>query len=213
MPAPPLPFLPADAHGKLIVLATLVYAGDIEAGERALAPFRKLATPLVDMLKPMRYREIYQPEQKGYHPVATSRTMFVDTIDRSIAATILDHLKALNGPMPIAQLRVLGGAMARIPVDATAFGHRTSRIMVNVFALYEKSAEKESHETWANDFAAALRQNDGGAYVNFLADGDRAQVRAAYPGETWERLAAIKYRYDPTNLFRLNHNIPPARRL
>lgn len=210
MPAPPMPFLPPEVHGKPIIFAMLVYAGDADAGERALAPFRKLAAPLADMLKPMRYPEIYQPEQEGYHPVAAGRTMFVDRIDRAVAGTILDHLRGSTGSMSVAQLRVLGGAMARVPVDATAFAHRKSRIMVNVAALYEKREEMDIHEAWATKFAAALRQSDGGAYVNFLADVDAAQVHAAYPGGTWERLAAIKHRYDPTNLFRLNQNIPPS---
>jgi FAD/FMN-containing dehydrogenase len=212
MPAPPMPFLPAELHGKLIVFALVVFAGDAGAGERALAPFRKLATPLADMLKPMSYPEIYQPEEEGYHPVASARTMFVDSVNRSVAETVLDHLKASTGLMAVAQLRVLGGAMERISSEATAFAHRQSRIMVNVAALYEKPEEKETHEAWATEFAAALRQNDGGAYVNFLGVVDQAQVRAAYPGRTWERLAAIKARYDPTNLFRLNQNIPPAGR-
>ena len=210
MPAPPMPFLPAEVHGKMIVFAMLVYAGDPETGERVIAPFRALAPPLGDMLKPMGYPEIYQPEQEGYHPVAAGRTMFLDHVDRSIAETILDRLNASTGSMAVTQLRVLGGAMARVPADATAFAHRKSRIMANLAALYEKPEEKEIHETWVTDFAAALRQSDGGAYVNFLADVDHAQIRAAYPGGTWDRLATIKAKYDPTNLFRLNQNIPPA---
>jgi FAD/FMN-containing dehydrogenase len=82
--------------------------------------------------------------------------------------------------------------------------------MVNVAALYEKLEEKLTHEAWVSEFAAALQQSDGGAYVNFLGDESEERIRAAYPGQTWERLAAIKARYDPTNLFRLNQNIPPA---
>jgi len=209
MPAPPMPFLPAEVHGKLIVFAMLVYAGDADAGERVLAPFRKLAAPLADMLKPMRYPEIYQEEDGEYHPVAASRTMFVDRVDRSVAETILNHLKASTGSMAVAQLRVLGGAMARVPVEATAFAHRKSRIMANLAALYEKPEEKATHEAWVADFAQALQQNDKGAYVNFLDDVDESRVRAAYPGQTWERLREIKTRYDPANLFRLNQNIPP----
>ncbi|HXD09824.1 MAG TPA: BBE domain-containing protein, partial [Anaerolineales bacterium] len=211
MTAPPMPFLPAELHGKLILFAMLIHAGDAETGERAVTPFRKLATPFADMLKPMKYPEIYPPEQEGYHPVAVGRTMFVDSIDRSVAETILDHLKASKDSiMAVAQLRVLGGAMARVPVDATAFGHRKSRIMVNVAALYDKPEQKDAHETWATNFAAALRQRDGGAYVNFLADVDRAQIRAAYPGAIWDRLRQVKAKYDPTNLFCLNQNIPPS---
>jgi hypothetical protein len=211
MTAPPMPFLPVEVHGKLIVLAMLIYAGDAESGERALAPFRALATPLADMLKPMSYPEIYPPEEGEYHPIGASRTMFVDTIDRSVAETILEHLQASTGSLAVAQLRVLGGAMARILVDATAFAHRKSRIMVNVATLYEKLEEKATHETWAGDFAAALRQSDGGAYVNFLGNEGDVQLRAAYPGSTLSRLAAIKACYDPTNLFHFNHNILPLK--
>ena len=211
MTAPPMPFLPAEVHGKLVVMAMLVYAGEPEAGERAVAPFRALAVPLMDMVHPKRYPEIYQEEEGEYHPVAAARTMFVDTIDRSIAETILDHLKVFTGKLAVAQLRVLGGAMARVPAETTAYAHRGSRIMVNVAALFEKLEEKPTHEAWVADFAAALRQNDSGAYVNFLGDEGQSRVRNAYPGSTWGRIVAIKTRYDPTNLFRLNQNIPPAR--
>jgi len=210
MTAPPMPFLPADIHGKPIIMAFLVYAGDPADGERVIAPFRALAKPYADMLKPMSYPEIYQPEQEGYHPVAAGRTMFLDHVDRSIAETILDRLNASTGSMAVTQLRVLGGAMARVPADATTFAHRKSRIMANLAALYEKPEEKETHETWVTDFAATLRQDDGGAYVNFLANVDQAQIRAAYPGGTWDRLRPVKAKYDPTNLFRLNQNIPPS---
>jgi FAD/FMN-containing dehydrogenase len=208
--APPMPFLPQEAHGKLIIMAILVYAGETEAGQRALAPFRALAAPLADMLKPMSYPEIYPPEEGEYHPVAASRTMFVDKIDLPVAHTIVDHLQASTAMMKVAQLRVLGGAMARVPADATAFAHRKSKIMVNIAALYENREEKATHEAWAADFASALLQSDSGAYVNFLGDEGEARIRAAYPGSTWDRLAEVKARYDPTNLFRLNQNIGPA---
>jgi FAD/FMN-containing dehydrogenase len=208
--APPMPFLPQEAHGKLIIFAIMVYAGETEAGQRALAPFRALATPLSDMLKPMSYPEIYQPEAADYHPVAASRTMFVDSIDRSVAETIVNHLNASTAAMSVAQLRVLGGATARVPAEATAFAHRKSKIMVNVAALYEKPEDKAKYEAWASDFAAALQQSDKGLYVNFLSDEGEARVRAAYPGSTWDRLASVKARYDPDNLFRLNQNITPA---
>jgi FAD/FMN-containing dehydrogenase len=210
MPAPPMPFVPADHHGRLVVMAMLVYAGEVEAGERAIAPFRALAEPIVDMVRPMHYPEIYPPEEGAYHPTAVARTMFVDTIDRDVAGTIVEYLQASDATMRVAQLRVLGGAMARVPVEATAFAHRQSRIMVNVAAFYDGPEDRAVREAWVADFAAALHQGDSGAYVNFLGDEGEARVREAYPGATWDRLAAIKARYDPTNLFRLNQNIPPA---
>ena len=209
MTAPPMPFLPPEVHGQLIIMAMLCYAGPTDTGERAVAPFRALAQPIADMVKPMRYPEIYPPEE-DYHPVASARTMFVETIDRSGAQTIVDHLQASSAQMAVTQIRVLGGAMARVPADATAFAHRSSRIMVNVAALYERPDEAALHGPWVTDFAEALRQGDGGAYVGFLGDEGEARTREAYPEATWERLAAIKRRYDPTNIFRLNQNIPPA---
>jgi len=100
--------------------------------------------------------------------------------------------------------------MARVPPEATAFAHRASPIMVNVAAFYQGAEDRAVREAWVSDFAAALRQDDAGAYVGFLGEEGEARVRAAYPGATWGRLRAIKARYDPTNLFHLNQNIPPS---
>jgi len=210
MPAPPMPFVPAEHHGKLVIFAMMCHAGPIEAGERVIAPFRALATPLVDMVRPIRYPEMYPPDDPAYHPIGSTRTMFIERVDRGVADTIVEHLGASTAPMRVAQIRVLGGAMARVPVDATAFAHRRSRIMVNVAAVYERPDEAAAHDSWVTEFAAALRQGDAGAYVNFLLDEGEARIRAAYPGKTWDRLVAVKQRYDPTNLFHLNQNIPPG---
>ena len=210
MTAPPMPFVPAEMHGELVIMAMLAYAGGVDEGERAIAPFRALAEPIADMVKPMPYPEMYPPEEGDYHPTAVARTMFIDTIDRGVSQTILEHLRASDAPMRVAQIRVLGGAMARVPAEATAFAHRSSRIMVNVAAFYEGTEERAAREAWVSYFAAALRQGEGGAYVGFLGEEGEGRIREAYPGSTWERLAEIKRRYDPTNLFRLNQNIPPA---
>jgi hypothetical protein len=210
MPAPPMPFVPAEHHGKLVIFAMLCYTGAVEPGERAVAPFRALATPIVDMVKACRYPEMYPPEDPDYHPIATGRTMFMDSVDRGVAETIVEHLSASTAPMRVTQLRVLGGAMARVPVDATAFAHRRSRILVNVAALYESADQESLHEPWVSGLMAALKQGDSGAYVNFLVDEGEARIHQAYPGPTWGRLRTIKRQYDPTNLFRLNQNVPPA---
>jgi FAD/FMN-containing dehydrogenase len=210
MPAPPMPFVPEEHYGRLVIMALIVYAGAVEAGERAIAPFRALASPIADMVRPMRYSEIFLPEEDGYHPVAAGRTMFVDSIGGDEAETIVEHLRDSTAPMRVTQLRVLGGAMSRVPVEDTAFAHRESRIMANVAAVYELPEEAAMHEAWVTDFAAALRQSDSGAYVGFLGNDGAARIREAYPGSTWVRLVRIKARYDPTNLFRLNQNILPT---
>jgi FAD/FMN-containing dehydrogenase len=209
MVAPPMPFVPPEAHGQLVIMALLCYTGEVDEGERVVAPFRALAEPIVDMVKPMPYPEIYPPEDDDYHPVASARTMLIDTIDRSVAETIVEYLRTSSAQMAVAQIRILGGAMARVPAEATAFAHRSSRIMVNVAALYERPDEAAAYEPWVNDFAATLRQGDGRAYVGFLGDEGDGRIREAYPGKTLQRLAEIKGRYDPTNLFRLNQNISP----
>jgi FAD/FMN-containing dehydrogenase len=214
MPCPPMPFVPEDQHGKLVVMALITYAGDDAGGERALEPFRSLATPIVDMLRSMPYPEMYPPDDPDYHPIAANRTMFLDRVDQDVAQLIVErideHMRTSNAQMAVAQLRVLGGAMARVPVDATAFAHRSSRIMVNVAALVGERAQLAEHEPWLETFVDLLRQGDAGAYVNFIGDEGQARIHDAYPGPTWDRLAEIKRRYDPTNLFRRNQNIPPA---
>jgi FAD/FMN-containing dehydrogenase len=210
MPAPPMPFLPEEVQGKLVILGMLAYAGDRKAGKRVIAPFRALAEPLADMVKPSAYPEMFPPDDPEYHPTAVGRTMFMDHIDLDVARTIMEYLEASDASLRVAQERVLGGAMARVPVDATAFAHRTSRILVNVAAFYQGPEDQLVRAKWVADFAAALNQGDDGAYVNFLDAEGEAGVRAAYPRVTWDRLAAIKARHDPANLFRLNQNIPPG---
>jgi FAD/FMN-containing dehydrogenase len=210
MPALPMPFVPADQHGQLVIMAMLCYAGDAEAGQRALAPFRALAEPIADMLQPVPYAGMFPPEEGEFHPTAVAHTMFVDTVDRQMADTILEQLQASDALMRVVQLRALGGAMARVPNEATAFAHRHSRIMANVASFYDGPADRERRQAWVDGLAAALQQDDEGAYVNFLGDDGPEWVRRAYPGSTWDRLVEVKRRYDPGNLFRRNHNIPPA---
>jgi FAD/FMN-containing dehydrogenase len=209
MVAPPMPFLPPEAHGRLVIMALLCYAGEVDEGERAIAPFRELATPLADTVGRKPYPQMYEPAEPGPDE-EVARSLFVDSFDSRVAQTIVEHLRASTAPLAVAQIRVLGGAMARVSADATAFTHRERGIMVALGAVYERPEETAMHEEWVGAFAAALREGDGGVYVNFLGDEGEARIREAYPGATFERLAEIKGRYDSRNLFRLNQNIPPA---
>ena len=209
MTAPPMPFVPESARGQLVAMILICAAADGDQGLRAVAPFRAIAPPIVDMVRPMRYPEIFPPDDPSYHPLAVAKTMFIDRVDRPVADTILDYLRRSDAPMRVAQLRVLGGAMARVPKDATAFAHRDARILVNVAAFYTGPQDRPQREQWMNDFAGALHQGNDAVYVSFLGDESDARVHAAYPGSTWERLAAVKTRYDPANLFRQNHNVVP----
>ena len=210
MKAPPMPFLPEDLVGRLVIFGMMMHVGSVEAGERAIAPFRELAEPIADMVRPMRYPEIFmeEPGAEEFHPLAAARTMFIDELDGAAAETIVRELEASTAAMAVAQIRVLGGAMARVPVEATAFAHRQRRILVNVAALYESPNAAGEHGVWADRLTAAIRRESRGAYSGFLGDEGRDRIREAYPPPTWDRLVAVKRRYDPNNLFRLNQNIP-----
>lgn len=137
------------------------------------------------------------------------RSKFIDRVDEHTAQIMLDRLHASTAANPIAEFRVLGGAMARVSPEATAFAHRSSRVMASFIVQYEDREEAGIHNTWVSDSLAALDQGTGAVYVNFVADEGQARLHDAYPAATWERLAAIKAKYDPTNLFRRNHNIKP----
>jgi FAD/FMN-containing dehydrogenase len=210
MPAPPLPFVPEELHGGLVVMAKMVYAGDVEAGQRAVAPFRALAEPVADLLRPMTYPEVYSAEER-YRLAAVARTMFAGNVGSRQADTILERIGQSSATIAVCEMRVLGGAMARVPAEVTAFAHRQSRMMINVAAIYDPStSERSEHAAWVRGLSAELDDGDPGAYAGLLADEGEQRVRAAYPGATWERLTAVKAIYDPDNVFRLNQNIPPA---
>lgn len=208
--APPMPFLPPEVHGQGVLFAMMVHAGDPEAGEAALAPFRSLAPPLADLTGPMPYADMFPAEEEDFHPTAVFETLFRDTFDLATAGAVMDAIEQSTAPMAAVQVRVLGGAMARVPADATAFAHRHRRLMLNVAAMYEDPDERATHLAWVDRHATALAEGPAGRYVNFLGDDSEAGARAAYPGATWDRLAAVKRRYDPDNLFRHNVNVPPA---
>ena len=210
MPAPPLPFLPAETHGRLVILANVAFAGEDDAAARAIAPLRAIATPLADMMKPTPYLTMYPPGASNQKPTMIVRTIFVNAADGKTARTMYEHLARPSAAMHVAQLRVLGGAMARVPADATAFAHRSKPILMNISAFYNGDRDRGSQRVWVTEFASAINSRDDGAYVAFLGDDGRSRIRSAYPSLTWERLVRIKWKYDPTNLFRLNQNIPPT---
>jgi FAD/FMN-containing dehydrogenase len=214
MPLPPMPFVPEDRHGELAILAMIAYAGSAEAAEPVIAPFRALAEPIADMVQPSAYMDLFPPENPDYHPIAAARTLFLDRVDRDVAVrmveTLTEHARSTNAEMVVTQLRALGGAMARVPADATAFAHRGSRILASLAALVPTRDDLPAHLAWVDGYAETLQQGDRGRYVNFLMDEGPEAVASAFPGETGRRLAAIKRRYDPTNVFRRNQNVRPG---
>lgn len=212
MNLPPMPFVPEEHHGTVAIMGVMIWSGPLDEADAAFAPFRALATPMADMLKPMRYPELYAAEDGAgdYRPTAATRTMFTRSVDRDLAGRIIAELEASDAALRAVQLRVMGGAVARVPADATAYAHRSSPIMVNVAAFYDGPDDRPRRQRWADDVAALLDQGEAGAYVNFLAHEGVDGLHAAYPPATLERLARVKARYDPANVFHLNQNVLPA---
>lgn len=211
MRAPPAPFIPPEHHGRLVLFAVLVWAGEEDGANRALAPLRGLARPITDSIVPLPYPDLFA-EHEGPPPpaFAATRSLFIDALDREGAEAVFEHVGSSAAAMSVAQFRVLGGAVARVPGDATAFAHRTRGIMTTIGAMYEEAGQAPEHLAWASSLADALvGDGEPGAYVGFMGDEGEAGVRRAYPGQTWKRLSGIKALYDTDNLFRLNQNIPP----
>jgi FAD/FMN-containing dehydrogenase len=209
---PPVPFIPAQHHGQLMVALLLVCAGDVPDGMQVIAPLRELGTPIADMVAPMQYPAIFTFTEQGgikgrYHD---DRSMFLDAVDEGALDTILEHGTRGPSPFSMVQLRVLGGAMARVSNDATAFAHRDKPYLLNIVNGWQDPAQAGANRAWTEEFWQAMRPRAAGAYVNFLGDEGELRVRDAYPPATYRRLVEIKNRYDPTNFFRLNQNIKPT---
>lgn len=208
-PAPPAPFIPAEHHGRPVVMALLLNIGSEQEGGRAFAPLRALAPPIADMLRPMRYADIYEAGEAPQPARVAVRSFFMDSVGGSDADTMLAQLEATTAPMRTVQVRVLGGAVAEVAPEATAFAHRDRGLMVMAAAMYEDPARMAELTEWTNGVAADLGGASPGAYVGFF-DGDEAAVRQVYPASTYRRLAVVKAMYDPDNLFRHNVNVAPA---
>lgn len=212
MPIPPMPTVPVEAHGKLAFVAMMAFAGDPEAAQRALAPFRALATPLADMIQTGPYSSLYMldppPEMRA---MVAIRSRFTDRFGIDEARAMVAAAQGCTAPMSMSQIRVLGGANAVVASDATAFAHRRNRFMVSFLAMYGGGPDEvAAQERWVRESLTAVVPSGAGAYVNFLGADEAQNNSVAYPGSTRDRLARVKRRYDPENLFRLNTNIAPA---
>jgi FAD/FMN-containing dehydrogenase len=211
MHIPPMPFVPADKIGQLSLAVMFVYAGDPADGAAAIEPFRQVATPLVELAMPMPYPGIYAllegAEGRGFE---ITRSRFLDKIDDAAVDAMLAAMESAPSPMAMVQIRILGGAMARVPADATAFVHRDAAVMVAVLDPFEDPTTTDQQVAWTEALHEALAANSVGVYSNFLEREGEDRVVEAYGASTYQRLSLIKRRYDPANLFHHNQNIRPA---
>jgi FAD/FMN-containing dehydrogenase len=206
MNCPPFPFVPQDVVGKLVIFALMGFDGPDDEAAAAIAPIRALK-PIADMVKPEPYPDMYPPEDDSYRPKALDYPFFMDHVDRQVARTIIDRLEQSDAPLKAVQLRELGGAMARVPEEATAFAHRKAPIMAVAVNFFQDETDWPVRAEWLSTTVNALDQGVPGAYVGFVRDP--ARINDAYPSATFERLRDIKTRYDPNNVFNRNLNIPP----
>ncbi|MGH3043129.1 MAG: FAD-binding oxidoreductase [Gaiellaceae bacterium] len=211
--APPLPFLPEEVHGKPIVMVGACYAGSPDEGAEAVRSLKEFGRPIADLLEPKPYlalQSMFDPfVPHGWHRYWKSvelPPLTDDAID-----TLVEHASAPTSPKSYTIVFQLGGALARVGQDETAFSQRDAAHNVNINAVWtEEDPDGERHIAWARDFFDAMQPHAGErVYVNFLGEEGGNRVRQAYGARNYERLVELKRTYDPTNFFRLNQNIAP----
>ena len=211
--APPLPFLPASAHGTDVVVFALVHSGDVEAGQRAAAPVLGFGEPIASHLGPTPYAgfqtafdPLLAPGERNYWKSHD----FVELKDGLIDA-LLDAVRRLPSPDCEVFIGNLGGQINRVAADATAYPHRSVNFVMNVHTRWSTPAQDKECIAWARelyDKSAAFAT--GGVYVNFMPADESERVRSGAYGANYDRLSKIKAKYDPNNLFRTNQNVAPA---
>jgi FAD/FMN-containing dehydrogenase len=210
--APPLPFLPAESHGREVVVLACLYAGDPAEGERVLEPLRRFGKPLADVIGPTPFAgfqtafdPLLAPGARNYWKSHSLRELTDGAMD-----VLLEYTTRLPTPQTEIFLGNLGGAINRVPADSTAYGVRDAEFIINVHGRWETAADDERGIAWSRGVFDALTPHaTGSVYVNFLTEDEQGRVRAAY-GANYDRLMGLKGRYDPQNLFRMNQNISPA---
>ncbi|HET9242809.1 MAG TPA: FAD-binding oxidoreductase [Gaiella sp.] len=211
--APQVPFLPEEVHGKPILMVGACYAGAPDEGAEVVRPLKQLGRPLADLLEPKPYtalQSMFDPfVPHGWHRYWKSVELPVLT-DAAID-TLVERSSEPTSSRSYTIVFQLGGAVARVGEEETAFGQRDAAHNVNVNAVWTRDdREAGRHITWARDFFDAMQPHAAGrVYVNFLGEEGGDRVRQAYGTKTYERLVELKRSYDPTNFFRVNQNIEP----
>ena len=210
--APPLPFLPEEWHGREVLIFAACYAGDMADGERAMKKLRSLGSPIVDVMGP----HPFAGWQTAFDPLLVPGARnywkshdFTELADPAIDI-LLNAIDKLPDPACEVFVAHVGGAMARVPSDATAFPQRNAHFVMNVHTRWEDKAKDDACIAWARDiYTKTAPYSAGSVYVNFVPDDEPGRLAEAYGGNM-DRLMSVKKKYDPKNLFRVNHNIQPS---
>jgi FAD/FMN-containing dehydrogenase len=197
--------------GAPVVALACCYCGDLAAGERAVAPMRSFGRPLVDDLKMRPYAEVQAMMGAGFPWGRRNywKSSFLRTVDDVAVNTIVEHAARMS-PLSAIVLEYYGGAAARVPVEATAFPHREAALNLLILGQWESAADDAAQIGWVRSLWDAMRPwSSTAVYMNTLGEGESDErVRESY-GVNYARLATIKAKYDPKNLFRLNQNVRP----
>ena len=210
--APPLPFLPPETHGKPIVALAICYIGPVADGPRLAEPLRKLGTPYGEHVGPMPFTAWQQAFDPLLTPGARNywKSHNFAGLDDGLITLLTDYINKLPSPHTEIFIGSLGGQTNRVAVDATAYPSRDANFVMNVHGRWTDPADDDACIAWSREvFQAAAPYAQGSVYVNFLTQEEGDRVGAAY-GPNYARLADVKRRYDPDNLFRHNQNIKPA---
>jgi FAD/FMN-containing dehydrogenase len=210
--APPAPFLPEEWHGKKLVALIGMHCGSLEDGERAVRALKEQGDPVADLMGPLPYAAMQSLIDPLWGPGAHSymKAGFLGGLDDAAIDTLTNYHQNATSPKSEIHVHHMGGAVARVPAGATAFGDRSAPFLLNVIASTFTAEGYDQSVMWAQQLHGAMTPAlTGDSYINFLsAEGDE-RVRAAY-GANYDRLVALKNEYDPSNLFRLNQNIAPS---
>jgi FAD binding domain-containing protein/berberine-like enzyme len=210
--APPLPVVPEELHGRLVVMVICCYAGPVEEGERIVRPMKEFGSPLLDLCVPKpflthqaMFDPAFVPGRWYYFKSCDVAALTDEVIDLTV-----EHSMNIASPLTAFPIWQMGGAVARVGEDDTAFGGRTAGFTYNIGGSTETSEGFAEERDWVRSFWSALEPWHEGVYVNFLGDEGQDRVRQSYGPEKYDRLRALKQKYDPDNFFRINQNIPPA---
>ncbi len=203
--------LPDAWHGRLVASLRLAHSGPVADDPAVLELLRSIGPGVEDSVGRKPYPALFPPPD-GSRLATAVRSLFIDDLDERAGEIIERHLADASTPDAWIQMRFLGGALARVMNDETAFGHRDRRAAATLITPFEDPTETAHHEAWAAEFEAELLAAGcgSGAFVNFLGTDGEAALHAAYPPATLARLIDVKRRYDPDNLFRLNLNVRPG---
>jgi FAD/FMN-containing dehydrogenase len=212
--APPLPFLPAEVHGKPIAIMAGCYVGAVEDGEKHYQPLKDFGPPIADLLGPMPYVALQSLLDPLWGPGASNyfRSGYLTGLGSEVVDTVLRHVERRpNGLLSEFHIHHMGGAIDDVAPTGSAYAGRGAPYVWNIVTRWEDAADRDANIGWAREFGAALEPfSTGQTYVNFIGDTGPDRVRAAYPPETYSKLVALKDKYDPENVFQLNQNVPPS---